>query len=83
MINTIYKHENGWNYLWEYDYKHKKYSLILELVELLGLISTNIGFVFLSGYSCMFLVSLILHLARRWSMLFERLRNTIKFVSDF
>ncbi|KAL3338588.1 hypothetical protein AABB24_027624, partial [Solanum stoloniferum] len=64
LINTIYKHENGWNYLREYHDKHKKHSLILELIELLGLASTNIGFVFLSGYSCMFLVSLILH-ARR------------------
>ncbi|KAH0678212.1 hypothetical protein KY284_019297 [Solanum tuberosum] len=65
LINTIYKHENGWNYLWEYHDKNKKHSLILELIELLGLASTNIGFVFLSGYSCMLLVSLILHMARR------------------
>ncbi|MCD9643585.1 hypothetical protein HAX54_031187 [Datura stramonium] len=63
LINTIYRSENGWNYTWEYDDKRKKHSLALELVELAGLAGTNIGFVFLSGYFCMFLVSLMLHIA--------------------
>lgn len=76
LINTIYRHENGWNYTWEYDDKHKKHSLVLELVELVGLACTNIGFVFLSGYSCLFLVSLILHIGRYWSVLFRLLKST-------
>nr|XP_009783583.1 PREDICTED: uncharacterized protein LOC104232157 [Nicotiana sylvestris] len=63
-LNTVYnRHENiGWNYISDYNDKHKKYCLILQLAELAGLAGSNIGFVVLSGSFCIFLVSLIAHM---------------------
>ncbi|XP_060185629.1 uncharacterized protein LOC132615090 [Lycium barbarum] len=62
LINTIYKREIGWNYIWEYEDKRKKHSLVLELVELAGLAGSNILIVFIIGSLCMLLLSLILHM---------------------
>ncbi|CAI9756025.1 unnamed protein product [Fraxinus pennsylvanica] len=57
-LNACYLHENGWNYKSGYNSIIKKQEMLLQSIELLGLVSSTIGLVFLSGSLFIFLVSL-------------------------
>ncbi|KAK2977751.1 hypothetical protein RJ640_022614 [Escallonia rubra] len=54
--------ENGWRYnKCGYDDKRKRYAMLLESMEVVGLATTSLGLVFLIGSLCIFLVSLAVH----------------------
>ncbi|KAA8521541.1 hypothetical protein F0562_012214 [Nyssa sinensis] len=57
--------QNGWTYKSGYDSKHKRQAMLSESIELVGLVSTALGFVFLCGSFFIFLVSFIVHM-RTW-----------------
>ncbi|XAR52484.1 hypothetical protein NMG60_11020597 [Bertholletia excelsa] len=55
--------ENGWNYkLYGYEKKPKSHDMLLESVELVGIVTRTLGIVFLSGSFFIFLVSCLVHL---------------------
>ncbi|KAK4423489.1 hypothetical protein Salat_1931700 [Sesamum alatum] len=62
-LNTCYKLGNyGWNYRSEYDDVRKKNAMVLlSLIELVTIVVTTVGLVFLSGSLCIFIVALIFH----------------------
>ncbi|KAL7240282.1 hypothetical protein ACSBR2_006025 [Camellia fascicularis] len=62
LENMCCSHENGWNYKTGYDKNHKSHEMLSESIELLGLVSSSLGLVFLSGSFCIFLVSFVVHL---------------------
>ncbi|CAI9785424.1 unnamed protein product [Fraxinus pennsylvanica] len=57
-LNACYLHGNGWNYNSGYNSKIKRQEMLLQSIELLGIVSSSIGLVFLSGSLFIFLVSL-------------------------
>ncbi|PSS13458.1 Increased rDNA silencing protein [Actinidia chinensis var. chinensis] len=61
-LERCFKHENGWNYKSGYDNKHKVHGKVSESIELLGLVSSSLGFVFLFGSFSILLVSFVVHL---------------------
>lgn len=63
------EYENGWNYKslgYEYDdyNEHKRHAMVVESLELFGLVTSAFGLVFLSGSLCIFLVSFVVHLLK-------------------
>ncbi|XP_011038699.1 PREDICTED: uncharacterized protein LOC105135501 [Populus euphratica] len=54
--------KNGWNYQSGYDHKYKRDAMLSESLEIMGFASGALGFVFLSGSLCIWLVSLLVHL---------------------
>ncbi|KAG6757698.1 hypothetical protein POTOM_038020 [Populus tomentosa] len=56
--------KNGWNYQSGYDHKYKRDAMLSESLEIMGFASGALGFVFLSGSLCIWLVSLLVHLTR-------------------
>ncbi|XP_019160379.1 PREDICTED: uncharacterized protein LOC109156942 isoform X2 [Ipomoea nil] len=62
-LERCYKFQQaGWNYLSEYNDKHKRDKLVLESFEVAGLVGWNLSLVFLSGSFCIFLVSFLAHI---------------------
>ncbi|KAL9453348.1 hypothetical protein AB3S75_009033 [Citrus x aurantiifolia] len=58
--------ENGWNYKRSYDdhYRNRKRADILYgSVQMMGFVGGAVGFVFLSGSLCLFLVSFLVNLS--------------------
>ncbi|KAG5531538.1 hypothetical protein RHGRI_026220 [Rhododendron griersonianum] len=63
------EYENGWNYKSvgydHYNNKHKRHAMVVESLELFGMVTSAFGLVFLSGSLCIFLVSLfVVHLQK-------------------
>uniref|UniRef100_A0A6N2MZT5 Repressor of RNA polymerase III transcription n=1 Tax=Salix viminalis TaxID=40686 RepID=A0A6N2MZT5_SALVM len=56
--------KNGWNYETGYDRKYRRDGVLSKSLELMGFASGALGFVFLSGSLCIWLVSLLVHLSR-------------------
>ncbi|KAI5573766.1 hypothetical protein POPTR_010G115900v4 [Populus trichocarpa] len=56
--------KNDWNYQSGYDHKYKRDAMLSESLEIMGFASGALGFVFLSGSLCIWLVSLLVHLTR-------------------
>ncbi|KAJ6718848.1 hypothetical protein OIU79_006670 [Salix purpurea] len=56
--------KNGWNYETGYDHKYRRDGVLSKSLELMGFASGALGFVFLSGSLCIWLVSLLVHLSR-------------------
>ncbi|KAI8538257.1 hypothetical protein RHMOL_Rhmol09G0088600 [Rhododendron molle] len=61
------EYENGWNYKsvgYDYNDKHKRHAMVVESLELFGLVTSAFGIVLLSGSLCIFLVSFVVHLQK-------------------
>ncbi|XP_044507010.1 uncharacterized protein LOC123226546 [Mangifera indica] len=54
--------EYGWNYASGYDYKLRKYKVLTETFELVGLIGGTIGLSCLCGTAFLCLISILVHL---------------------
>nr|GMD68226.1 Increased rDNA silencing protein [Ipomoea batatas] len=62
-LERCYKfQQQGWNYISEYNEKHKRDKMVLESFEVAGLVGWNLSLVFLTGSFCIFLVSFIAHI---------------------
>lgn len=58
--------ENGWNYKRSYDdhyHNHKRADFWYGSVQMMGFVGGAVGFVFLSGSLCLFLVSFLINLS--------------------
>ncbi|KAJ4709799.1 TGF-beta-activated kinase 1 and MAP3K7-binding protein like [Melia azedarach] len=59
MKNRSCRAKHGWNYKPGYDHKQKRADIFCSSMEMIGFIGGALGFVFLSGTLCIFLVSFL------------------------